>query len=1848
MTDKRTPDKDEVSVSKERKPETIEVSDSKERKPETIEVGDSKEIDSGMVKGSDSITDNLDVCDSSMEADVSPGTQMRHIVEDIEAKVESISKHLVEDSTHDPESYKQDCVLYSDVKSDYVRDLDYEEKSKQEAEIVTEKRRSVMDLVKKHESIVSQSSIDKEKHVDTTKEKTETYPIKAEPTDQRDIEAADKNVIESQEQHALFEIEVTNYEVAQSFDKTEDEKVEAVPWTTEPSEELIQEDHSIKDKPCHYAEETVASEVAEDATVDNLESEEPCKLPSPLQQEYPICTAVEQEVIKEGSYDKPAEIEDVCVEHVEVKPETDSEILAVATETNQTEKVTDIKETETECSKDTIDAINSAVSIDNQFEITVQEEEGGRVKLAGDEYTSEVVPEVEKEVIDTSTVEISDNVTEKQIEMTVGEREDGRVKLADDEYKTEVVQDITHDEFKTVETAVQEKEDGRVKLADHEYLSEVVPEIEKEVIDTSTIEISETLKENQIEDKEDGRVKLADDEFKTGVVQEIEQEEVETVETAVEEKEDGRVKLADDELKYEVVQEIEQKVIDTSAVEISDTHIENQIEIPIKEKEDGRVKLADDETKSEEIEQVEFEIVGSDDQKAKECIDTSTVEIYDTEMETVTEMKETMVTVSEVVAEDVNQSESTIQDSREDELDSKDHEIEDTTVRKTGHVVIKNIEIEEDLVETEEFQQTSIQTDFKTEDNLLETTRESESPVSDEDLVEKPTHVSRESSLDADDVLKDTETKPVEHEDQEPEVDKDTFATDIDLNLDDKKASKIYKPKVLLSRQESNIEIILDECGDRTHDSDEAEHIEETKHDKVDENVEHGVCNKVDESIEPENDKPSLETTEKETFDTVEQNCEPTIFCEKEMSETEPEVKEQIIEDKIFTEKKGQEPVEIEEQKETMPSPIAENEIESVDAPITTEDKVPTPSEDAPMEETQLHGHVYSDILLAADEEMSGEPLGFSVEPSSDNENEYLEPNEDTVTFGLAGEPETCRPMDEEYAAGPTATVIEVIEGDDIEGPVPPSPSTISETVVIDTSEMMKETTSDYDLALTYVDRVEHSMDVQRKPSITSIKSEDVEPDAIKEPIIETSDETFVPDISEQLEAELEVVSECYYEVDEFDEKFIDRTEQFLELNKEDVEVLSKDNKKEINLGMNVPSKNEDIHSQSQPGEFSSFSAEDKLSAFPTAPGGVKDSDKTDSDSVDDEEIDSMIEQKSKASVDADKQSIKSSERPLSPSDFTLEMEMDENGIRPTTAYVDDEDYDEEDRDDEPDDEPVDTEDPMSADVSQQIFIEQTIEQKKIAIPRHTLEGDEKTDEIPASPSEYTLVTSYDQEKLKQVLETPEKKVPQVIRIAREEGLSVSMDESVLQKELGIERNIMSASYDEEAIKYVYDEEDIMVSSVEHVMQDSLIASSIEPDEILRITGSVCSGRDDDISSSEHKSLTDSLDQDSLQRSIGSARGSGLTDSMDFEMIQRSFSREDEMMAGSLDPEMLQRSLSSVRDDIMTGSMDSEGLRRSFGLDKQDMTDSLEQDQLQRCLDVVTEEIPLTTSLDDELMEKTLGFKQTQMDSSGSQDGLKVAVGVDKTADIMTASLEFDDLDALHRSLGLAPSESLDSSSKASEATHEPESSEVSEAMLESMDDDAFRMSLNLNRQDPMAMSMDSEALTRSFETEKQNVMSSSMDHAAMKASLGFDKISSDSEEETESEKYPRHVDPMMMSMDEATLQTSLGLDKFDGDKIDEVISPVSHSETRSNVIEEIDTVENDLKFETTADTVTTEDTNAMKESLEEYSDDVLDTTTNGDSPDAAPALHDTGTFEFLIHYLVILFLFFQRFIEVD
>ena len=1086
---------------------------------------------------------------------------------------------------------------------------------------------------------------------------------------------------------------------------------------------------------------------------------------------------------------------------------------------------------------------------------------------------------------------------------------------------------------------------------------------------------------------------------------------------------------------------------------------------------------------------------------------------------------------------------------------------------KESYICITAIDIPEDRKVT-----------FDELDNVKEFQKSPESPISDEDLVERPTHISRESSIslpDDDDIHLDqvqkdllerkakdevlfvepgtilvrdeaVEIKPVQIEhvmevlecctetpqpepyEQEKKVDdKLTFVSDkkeSEASVEEKKNQmvkseqeeehdsyfieeakqiNVSKQKVLLSRQESNIEITIAEYGEPVYD------YEYSTHDR---------------------------TEAKET-------------------ENEYDEKEAEIEDSqsayISSEKQGKQ--------------LTSANDDIIAFEIT--DQEPT------MEDTKLHGRVFSDILEAATDEMEGEPLGFSVEPTADEENEYLESSREHEEFYIQSEEIVMEVNDEIYSEkvcsihdtkediqnikleqevdyfdkgdGETAQVIEIIEGYDDEdeynraADVPPSPQTLSETVEYD--ELANRRTSDYDMALNYTDRVEHKVDNETKQSVLNINSSEIEHverqnfrNQVKKETTQLQEETGLKEkefLLYEMDEDKNVELEYRYDVDGFDETFIDRTESFLEHLEDDKETYTKSNGLRMvgidDIPQNISAQTYQISKGDATSDALHGSGEAGLQ------DGVSDHaddeyEDVESDSLEDDT--SECDHKVEIPADPEQISLKSSERPLSPTDYTLDPYLDESFIGEDKSKED-------------------TDGILTADTSKQIFIEQSIQKKKespVEKIRTAADGIDKFEDLPPSPSEYTLVSSYEQEKLKKVLSTPEKKSPQFSRLVLEDSMSVSMDETVLQRNFEIEgeRNIMSASYDEEALKRVYDEEDIMASSTEHVMQDSLIASSLEPDE-FRVTGSICSGKDEDYSVSssdqgvmeksyEGDIMTDSYD-DSLRRSGGSAKESGLSDSMDLEVLKNTleFGQTIDPMASSMSQDALNKSLE--KENVF----DEKSLLH--GKEERGMIDSLEQEQLTKSLDIVREETALTSSMDDELIARTLGFgKETGMEASMDQEGLKVSLGIGKTADLMTTSMEFDDLDALHRSLGLAGSESHQETSKSSKEQDESPTLDQAESISSSMDQDALRKSFGFG-EDIMSSSMDPEALQRSLGISRtDDVALDSVEHDASADLL--DK-SPDSDYNYETLRQG-DADPMMVSMDQDALTASLGLDR--------------------------------------------------------------------------------------------------------
>ncbi|KAL4240426.1 hypothetical protein ACF0H5_001218 [Mactra antiquata] len=1659
-------------------------------------------------------------------ADTSPGTQLRHIVEDIEARAESITKSINDQQTY--EIIEAETTVVTESK---VNESDVE---------IEEKRRSVRELVQRHESLVKESS------VDSGSSDTETKKIKDKHEETvKEIESC------TDEKHALFEMDVEASAVEEVIEQTEKVKPEeSVPYYTETIDDLIEEEQKLKQLDDSNIIEPAMLESSE--TIESLELESPCKLPSPLEHQYPVYTIGELDV-KEEEQSKFACEEEKAPNFEKVEPivceEDTTKTLEESSDIKEKMKLSEVEynsEEMVECEGLELESVQQMMDtkpveqvVPSAIDSQVYEQEITAETVEASEYVSAKSTVTDGDLVSTSvtTMEVLSTEAEEpqqkeQLQLNVDFPESSSETDGDYFDANEVEQKsedksldenvVTPSNNKTIigdettldgkrdvteaETPVNQPIDSAIEskpVLDNKNMEELKP---------STVIIEDSDKERKIDDAEkvqdiviESAPSVAEEiEVKAKakiVLKQTEKLEFEPKETLVEKpvSTENEDKVSDVDLSPvgADMKPVSSPVSDEDLVE-KPTHVSRESSFDFPEKTDH--------TKTDVVIESAKEIQEehSDESPLKEKVDIEDEYKRETEDDETNEIKigEKIEVEGKQVNEVEDRQEIEFEDKKEIEIeveDKKEIEIEIEVEDK------KEIEIEIEVEDKKE-----IEIEIEVEDKM-------ELEFKKDITVEAKQEVEVENEMD----IKVEEQREIKIEEQkEIEVSEhDSYF------IQDKQTTKIMKQTVLLSRQESNIEITLDECGD--HDMDQAEissvGVDETK-----------------------------------------------------------ERSEDISKDS----RKVDKPLESDESKDTGDAVVDSTELAEV--------KTEVEEEPGDITETPIQSRLYSDIILAADEEMEGEPVGFSVEPTSDDENEYDAQDGTTSNIAidrkeehLVEETKRVTEVSKDFEAraevieviegtqtnGCTAEVIEVIEGDD-DDVEPPSPSVVSETVEIEASESMKQSTSDYDLALSYTDRVVEIVDLEEpdsvtcedKPKETDIVEDDsmvvVKSDKIKDdqedthlvPIIDTKQDT---DVVEDIKSESENVCvaqefidvkeedkdeivevDFKYNVDDFDESFIDRTESFIVFNIEDYQ---SDKEK---LGKTSVKSDQNIETQtSKQQDLSSFSGTDFDVASSSGTGDIirDDVESIESDSIEDEEINSFIEKRSDPSVEPEQQSLKSSERPLSPTDYTLEMDLDES------AHVGDANDADVDDQDDIENENFDVEGRISADVSQQIFIEQSIEQRKTRV-RELGDGEEKVEEIPPSPSDYTLVTSYEQEKLKEVLSTPEKRSPQLARVFREEVLSVSMDESVLKKELGIERDIMSASYDEEALKYVYDEDDIMVSSAEHPMQDSLVASSVGADDVLRITGSVCSARDEEysVSSSEHRSMTDSYDQDSLQKSVGSARESGMADSLDPDMLQRALSAD--IMTTSMDQEALKSSLTF--DTGISSSMDQDALKKSLGLDVEgnEMTDSIEQEQMHRSLDVVREEVPLTNSLDDEIMEKALGYgRASVMETSMDQDQLRVSLAGDKTADLMTTSLEFDDLDALHRSLGLAGSESsIEQPGKLMSGITEESPTEASEGMLESMDEEALRKSFDLRSEDPMASSMGPDALKPSLGMTDKDKMSTSDDQDALKMSGSSERTVSSSDDSFDVRHLKKeNVDPMMMSMDQDALQASLGIDQI-------------------------------------------------------------------------------------------------------
>ena len=996
-----------------------------------------------------------------------------------------------------------------------------------------------------------------------------------------------------------------------------------------------------------------------------------------------------------------------------------------------------------------------------------------------------------------------------------------------------------------------------------------------------------------------------------------------------------------------------------------------------------------------------------------------------------------------------------------------------------------------------------------------------ESPVSDEDLIEKASHVNCTSNEDVEVRHVEPEICLEQSESQEDQF-QEVFEEKSEMEkehdsyfLDDNKSMNIRKERVLLSRQESNIEITVAEYNEPFENEYEFEFRDDQYVDHSDSENEYYDRDDIEDE---EYVREQMVETESQTDHSVLRSLQALENKEKneilsDESKTE-ELKETNIYDPTLASVSEQAEIDLcdkERVKDIHDIALTE------EGTIETTDLDYEEDENKPMAETRLHGRVYSDILEYASDEMEGEPLRFSV--PGDEEDESLQSiGEKRALFRLDSVDEY--PMEEiQLETEDTAKVLEIIEGDEeedenviqneIEHPISACPS---ERVEFEYGDL-KAITSDYDIALKYVDS-----NVETKPKEVAKDDIDFELSADKS-MVESSEAIFqMDDINETEGSEKPKTAGTI-------PPFVERTEEFIEQPYEDIKI------KAVDLGKVSLQSKDDLQSRLTK-DFSdsqkTTNANDQKFDGQAGKDMQDEIDDIETDSIEDAEVDSLLKHKHHKIFEPENASLKSSERPLSPTDYTLDVDMDESFIvdKSQKSVVEPEG--------------------LYTDVSKQIFIEQSIESAK-SIPkgiRQAGDGKDFSDEVPPSPSEYTLVASYDQEMMKKVLQqspeiarkTSEKKPrpQQVTQLKYEDSMSVSMDESVLRRSLGIDgdRNVMSASYDEEAIKRVYDEEDIMVSSTEHAMQDSLIASSFEPDD-YRYTGSVGSGRDEDFSdpsdqggmgkSYEDDIMTDSCERDSLHRSVGS-------DSVEQDTVElaldRSRLREQDLMVSSMDQDALQYSLGLSKDE-MTMSLDQDSLRQALGLDEERdvMGDSLEQRSSSRS-DVM--------GSSDEL-KRSLGLSEP--DAMGSSDELKKSLGLGDQ-DILSGLM---DIDALHRSLGLASSDSQMETSHESETLQKSIGKDKvhSEVMYDSVEEEALKESLRKSEHDDdteidvMSKSMDQESLELSLGLGKsEDLMMASMDQDGLRTSLGLDTIeeSKGHEEEEEGGLVDGMVDSMEMT----------------------------------------------------------------------------------------------------------------------
>ena len=1490
-------------------------SDTKATDQVTCTAKDKAEIQSKELKESEVISSEIQVPDKIItlehETDSHETLQranVKQIVEGIEAKVEQIAPLVIEDSAWQEKAVKEldTTDIKIEIKDKTPEDVD-ESKAlsigaqSEDEKIESEESFSVKELVKKHETLVKDQSIDESREKDKSQDK---IPKERKPFSQDDV------------------------------------KVEtAADWET----------------------------------IDAVELEEPCKLPSPIEQHYAECTVETVKLVDEDSVTCQRTKEDSL--------------------SREAEYFMDIADDKTpEIVDDQIDK--------ESFDDDLHQEL--RIRKHTDSKESEL--------------KSSESKLETQIE-TVSE-----IPLT---FQKEKIEPVTPSQIQAIH-------EEKIKIIEKELSSEDLVACEE--LESSSLE---QLGSQKVEEVKAVEIIVPEEldvvQFEEGILTETAEEETCCAKQSVLEETLEKVEVVSEEIL--TAQELEPLQPLTSTKDISDESEKDYVE---------------NDYLAEEIVSDEFEKVDVIEEIPSAASEEVTVAIETSHTESPTKVSlvtgDMLATVEPVV------------------------KAETTTYSLEELVPLGEASIS------------------KTE----------ESPVSDEDLVEKPSHVSVSCASNEDVEVSQVEPKVCleqseSQEDQFQEVfeEKSEMEKEHDSYfLDENRSTNLRKERVLLSRQESNIEITVAEYDEPFENEYEFEYRDDQYH----------------------------SDSENEYYDR--DDMEDEDYVREQMVETESQTDHSILRSLQALENKDgkvlSDESKIEESKETNTydttlASISEQADKGVgdkekvkdmhdivlteDGTIQTTDLDYEDVENKPMAETRLHGRVYSDIMEYASDEMEGEPLRFSV--PGDSEDESLQSiGEKRALFRLDSVDEY--PMEEiQLETEDTAKVLEIIEGDEEEGeniikdeseqPISACPS---ERVEFD-YEDLKGNTSDYDFALKYVDT-----DVETKPKETD-KEVEIEPVADKS-MVESSEAIFqMDDITESESGEKSKSARM-------SPPFVERTEEFIEQQYEDTKITA------VDLGK-VPLKSKDDLQSKLTKDFtdSKKGTNENDQKF----DGHADKDLQDdmgdieTDSIEDAEVDSLLKHKLHDICTPENASLKSSERPLSPTDYTLDVEMDESFIVEKTGQK-----------------PVVEPEGLYTDVSKQIFIEQSIESAKSSPPkgiRQAGDGKDFSDEVPPSPSEYTLVASYDQEMMKKVLQqSPEiarkasEKKPQpqqLTQLKYADSMSVSMDESVLRRSLGMEgdRNVMSSSYDEEAIKRVYDEEDIMVSSTEHAMQDSLIASSFEPDD-YRYTGSVGSGREEDFSDPSDQGameksydgdiMTDSCERDSLHRSVGS-------DSVEQDTVElaleRGRLREQDLMVGSMDQDALQYSLGLSKDE-MTMSLDQDSLRQALGLDEERdvMGDSLEQRSSSRS-DVM--------GSSDEL-KRSLGLSET--DAMGSSDELKKSLGLSGDQDILSGLM---DIDALHRSLGLASSDSQMETSHESESLQKSVGKDKiqSEVMYDSVEEEALKESLRKSEHED-----DTEI----------DLMSKSMDQESLELSLGLGKSE----------------DQMMASMDPDVLRTSLGLDTIE------------------------------------------------------------------------------------------------------